>query len=151
MIQLNSKSQVRVSEVKKVLQDMDDDDLVGFDVFVEVKLGSLSAADYDKVKVSVEEDEVEGETEQVRNMYGRDLFRQVATSSEGFSSANQGDLFCFDYDNPGDGPTTRCGYLIKFSRDEDSALFNDLSVGGEPRWFNIHGMSNIEWLEEMED
>lgn len=44
------------------------------------------------------------------------------------------DLVFFDYTNPGNGPVTRVGFVLK--AEYGRILLEDLSVGGKPRWFD---------------
>lgn len=55
-----------------------------------------------------------------------------------------GSLVFLDYDNPGNGPVTRVGFVRK--NENGKILLEDLSVGGKPRWFDHDFIDGIYLL-----
>lgn len=78
---------------------------------------------------------------------GVSVKKQVFDVLEGLgdpADAKVDDLVFFDYTNAGNGPVTRVGFVLK--TDYGKILLEDLSVGGNPRWFDHDFIEDIYLL-----
>jgi hypothetical protein len=55
----------------------------------------------------------------------------------------------FNYANPNVGPPERTGVFERYCKSGRAMLVYDYSVGGEPRWFALNNVRNLEIMEAI--
>lgn len=143
-IQTTSRHTITVGELRRFLEGRPDEETFGFAVSVDVGLTSgvlnIGARWEQNETLDVTEPDEEGEN------VPEVIFEEFPYTGPVEKLAfEEGDLAYFDYENPGEGPITRCGYFIRYSEDGESGLFYDLSVGNY-RNFRFEDMMEVVFL-----